>query len=652
MIGFDETRLLASLPEPESPRELLHKSINVEARMPVRILTDTLRLACMASTQAVSLNPQLSFLKDSRAIAALAYMMELLSPIQAVSPRVAKHMVNNALFYLAQIQQSEQPMLEDWCAVLRLLSLHITLPQLRSQGDTLSRVLQRNQVDGMAELTELIFTVETDKTKAARQAESIRLVLIVYNATRIYSPANQDWSSWVMLWAARALGELENQTMTPEQPPDKSFIPDFNAVNYLNDGLQRMIEGKPHTALASISDLLAGLAGDTTPEKIHKISKLVAAALLPLIALRIIKLTAKERQRFLTTLWQAANDNTLVQVFEFTDKGDFLVCLSAWMLQEESPWPTSTQENFTEWWLSLAAADLNISPARRMRLLTLLPAGCFHLVDILAYAALVDEGLGSETWLAAYAGGADSDLKFNLNHPVEQFLDSNTGSESVKRYWPAIPVESPDFIALLTEHCHAWRRLKLRSAILQTPLEYLLFEERAFADYIRTPQAEPILKALVGLFFDGEQWEKVNWPDLLIFFLNQNSSLSRVKKLKELRKRFLPLLKKPILDPRGLQLQLMLAAIFPNKQIFNRLAKNLILPLSEEEAEIILDNIKSWASIYTEAAHRYNLDESIEQYQAELVKYWVARLAPETWDKVFKNSTVPDAWRQLHLAHL
>lgn len=73
VIGFDESRLLDSKPDPEPPGELLRKAIHLEARMPARIAADALRLAWNAMIQAADANPKLAHvLTDPRAVGALA----------------------------------------------------------------------------------------------------------------------------------------------------------------------------------------------------------------------------------------------------------------------------------------------------------------------------------------------------------------------------------------------------------------------------------------------------------------------------------------------------------------------------------------------------------------------------------------------------
>lgn len=653
VIGYDETQLLMSNPDPESPRELLNKSINIEARMPVRVLTDTLRLAWMASAQAARLNPDLAFLKAPRAVGALAKVMELLSSIQVVSPRVAKHMVNNGLFFLAHVQENEQPELDDWCAILRLLSLHTVLPQLRLQGDALRDALQSNQVNGLKAVTDLFFT-HTNETEID---PNINLAQTLFNVTRMYNPANLDWAPWVVLWATRAFADesLGQPTHHKQLHNDNELkIPDFDSINFLSDGLHRLIKGKPYTSLVSFSDLLSGL-GDLDPDQRKHTIYIIAQALLPLVGLFIVQLKERsERQQLLTGLWSAANNGSLNWIFEQTDKGDFLVCLSELMLIEQDPWPLTSQKVFSSWWQHLSDTELNIASTRRVRLLSLVPASSFHLADILACSAnaqnkFIQHDLGPETWLTSYNSTNNQSSKLTLfDDPVKQFLENNIGSENVKRYWPTIRAHDSSFSKLLIEHCDAWRRLQLRGALQLTPLEFLLFNDDAFAEKLQSREFEDVLAGLTPLFFDGYHWSGKSWLTLLKFMCNMDPSL---KTFRQLRKRFLPLLKKPAINQQHLHVQVLLAATFADIKGVNQLTKKLTQPLPEKIATILIENLQWWVSIYASIWHEKHPVKDVIIYKNTLIKSWVANLQKDTWDKVFSNTRVSDDWKQLHTAH-
>ena len=562
VVCFDETPLLASETDPESPRELLRKSIHIEARMPVRVVTDTLRLAWMALSQAARLNPDLAPILDNpRAVDALARTLELLAQIQPVGPRVAKHTVNNALFFLAHVQSRNPPALDDWRAVLRLLALHTAMPQLRRYGDALRAVLQRNSHDGLSALTALIGTAAGDDPPALAER--------IFNATRAYHPADFDWSPWVVLWHSRGFTTPADVAEGTNQR--SSNVPDFETVNHLSDGLTLLINGKPRTEFSTITGLLPGLRDVASGAALEKIEQDVAAVLQPLIGTMLIQLEPVQRERLLSELWAALIEGVLDWLLDAERKKALLITLSEWMLIEALPSPARSQQQFNEWWHVISWPDATVAVTDNLRLLTLLPPGRFHLADTLAYAALAKGAqhfdLGPEQWLAGYDIDHGDCLRFDVDYP-ELFRQSRTDGGMIKRLWPPISPANERIVELLSEHCAAWRTLKMEGSLGSTPLEYLLLKERTFGERLQEERPQKWLPALSELFFDGHIWGTERWLALLRLNVITGSELDRNRALRELnalRSRLTPLWRIPAAQQDQLKVQILLASSFPDR---------------------------------------------------------------------------------------
>lgn len=616
IIGFDESRLLEAKPDPEAPIDLLRKAVHVEARMPVRVLTDTLRLAWMAMAAAAELNPQWAkLLNDDKALGALARVLELLSPLQAVSPRLAKHRVNNALFFLAQVKDSNLAEVDDWRAVLRLQALLAVLPDLRNQGDALRLALERNQWDGLDAVIKQLPTIDE---------ATHTLALLVFNETRAYYPADYEWSVWVAAWLQRSVGDF-NPNPTPLNAT--STLPDFDYVNRLLDGLKRLAQGWPLGEAANVSVWFTGLPLNINYDGAVKQA---ISTYLPLIDLLLLRLSEIERQRLLNALWAAAEGQYLNWLLSAVGTARFYSRLAEWQLAECNVQPIVDQTAFTQWWTRLVADDVGLSVYTRLRLLSLIPAKRFHLAEILAYVALPDDrdriDISPEAWVATYGWSGSDKLKMFKSKssakkltlpdaPVQKYRQLGLTSDKFKRVWPPITVTAENFPALLTEHCATWRRLGLQGGLQASPLEFLLFDDGAFGRWLKTTDTDTVLLALSELFSgDDAKWVVEAWLSLLQFRLvlsapptasdlpiaqaRTASRKTNLAKILRLKKRFEPLWKQASKNPKLRSVQCLLAVTFPSKQALRRLVGDN----DEPAIALFVILLKPWVRMCAELA--------------------------------------------------
>jgi len=632
IIGFDETRLLDSDPDPESPRELLRKAVHIEARMPVRVLTDTLRLAWMALAEAGKLNPNLhALLTHGKTVAALARTLELLSSIQPVSPRAAKHIVNNVLFSITIVKKEGFSNIDDWRAALRLQALFTALPELRNYGNALRLALQNNKLYG---LDELMLTI-TAKNKDIEWEKKQLLVNKIFNATRAYTPSDSDWSPWVVAWVTRALDIKIKHSLQTSNNQKIADIPDFETVNYLFDSLNRLILGYPRTELANLSSILPGLPREIDAEKLNVIEKKIANALLPLIGVLLLRIeTGTNRKHLLSELWIATNEGLLDWALNHIDSSDFYAALAEWILLEEKPYPLSDQQLFDQWWHNLADTKLGISNRARLHLLSLLPSSSFHLAEILTYAAISNEtsqsDLGPEYWLSNY--GSDSfcmhTLKkrlYLIDNPIQQFLKNHSKAiQTIQRLWPPIKMESLN-IALLTEHCIAWRSLGLMSNIQAAPLEYLLLKDEKFGDLLIS-ESDKFLPVFTEFFGSpgSDNLSSAAWLKLLEIYLTINNTNSsnlsfKINRLRKLNTRFSPLWKKTSESQEELRVQCMIAVTFSTNKKVKMLFAQLADPITDQFRDVLKANIQFRATLLATSAWKPALERKMPGIHNEVI---------------------------------
>lgn len=635
IIGFDETRLLDSDPDPESPRELLRKAVHIEARMPVRVLTDTLRLAWMALAEAGKLNPQLQkLLIDNKTVGALARTLELLSSIQPVGPRAAKHVVNNVLFSISTVKEEGFSNIDDWRAALRLQALFTALPELRNYGNALRLALQNNKLFG---LDELMLTI-TAKNRDIDWEKKQSLVNKIFNATRAYTPADYDWSPWVVAWVTRTLDNKQvSQTNSDEINAD---IPDFETVNYLFDSLNRVILRHPRTELANLSSIFPGLPGEIDPEKLNVIEEKLANTFIPLVDIMLLRIeTSASRTHLLSELWVAANEGLLDWALEKHIKSsDFYTALAEWSLLEEKPYPLSNQKLFDQWWLNLTNTKLGISNRGRLRLLSLLHPSSFRLSEILAYATIPDEtsesDLGPEYWLSNYGSDSFVDaLLYLIDNPIQQFSQNHSNViQTIQRLWPPIKTESLN-LALLTQHCIAWRSLVLKSNIQASPLEHLLLNDDKFGELLIS-KAEKFLPVFAEFFGlpGSDNLSSAAWINLLETYLTVNntgnSDLSfRISRLRKLNTRFSPLWKKVSKSQDEIRVQCMIAATFSSRKNVKMLYAQLN-PVTDQFREILKTLIQFRATLLANSSWKPSLINKMPGIQNEV---FFANFLTELW---------------------
>lgn len=653
VIGFDETHLLASTHEPESPGELLRKAINVEARMPVRVITDSVRLAWMAAKQAADLNPHFqSMFSDSLALAALARILDLLAEVQPVSPRAAKYLTNNALLFLALVNASDKPNVQDWRAVLRLLALYTVLPELRQQGDVVRLVLQLNRYDGLDALLSLLPAVDKDRGALAKR---------IFNATRAFFPASQDWSPWVVVWQARSFAEQVDDANTRQQDYSNDWLlPDFDVVNSLYDGLSRLVQGWPCTELANLSVLLsASFPQAIKSEEMPCITNDATNALLPLLDVMLLRLEQQtEREYLLTSLWTAAETGQLPWALPIIGEGRFYGFLAERLLLEPAPKAVLSQQAFTRFWLRLSILPIS----KRLRLLTLLPSSLFHLADILALVALSEntgqDDLGPETWVAAFGSSDTEDnscpfierLLFPDN-PVQCYLEQNRSANvMISRFWPPLLIKADNFPDILLEHCTAWRRLKMKGSSPSTPLEYLLLDDEALLLWLQNKRPENLLMEFAALFGGKADvgWSADAWLTMLEPYLYQPKE-SPLRRMRQLRKRLYPLWASPSSKQSILEIQIILAATFLSKQALNKLAQNLSGPLSDRASDVVFASVRYWTKLYASYSRQSDTEGVFSRAKpiGITAEFWFAGLRRETWDKLCEGK-LPSEWGDLH----
>lgn len=658
IIGFDESRLLEAKPDPEAPIDLLRKAVHVEARMPVRVLTDTLRLAWMAMAAAAELNPHWAeLLNDDKALGALARVLEMLSPLQAVSPRLAKHRVNNALFFLAQVKDSNLAEVDDWRAVLRLQALLAVLPDLRNQGDALRLALERNQWDGLDAVIKHLPTIDE---------ATHTLALLVFNETRAYYPADYEWSVWVAAWTERATRPFTRISEPFTTPVRINAIPDFDYVNRLLDGLKRLAQGWPLGEAAEVSVWFTGVSLDI---EYDETVKQATPAYLPLIDLLLLRLSEIERQRLFNALWAAAEGQYLNWLLSAVGTARFYSRLAEWQLAEYNVQPITDQTAFTQWWTRLVADDVGLSVYTRLRLLSLIPAKRFHLAEILAYVALPDDrdriDISPEAWVATYGWSGSDKLKMFKSKssakkltlpdaPVQKYRQLGLTSDKFKRVWPPITVTAENFPALLTEHCATWRRLGLQGGVYASPLEFLLFDDGAFGRWLQTTDTDTVLLALSELFAgDDAKWVVEPWLSLLQFRLvlsapptasdlpiaqaRTASRKTNLAKILRLKKRFEPLWKQASKNPKLRSVQCLLAVTFPSKQALRRLVGDN----DEPAIALFVILLKPWVRMCAELAWTpdakgdFHGCKTQDDYAQLLTVAWFSslKMPPSVWQR-------------------
>lgn len=203
VIAFDEAGVLESDPDPEPPRELLLKAIQVVVRIPDRQPFEHLllaRLACEAQSEALQ-----PLLRQPHILSALANLLYLAG---SSSPRRAKRLLNDSLARLAQNhgirfvdlggnKASGQtapggddaaqalPDSDRMLAMLRITALLELAPKLRAHQQHFVQLLS------------YAHTISADQVQEC--LSGIPHATEVLRNTRTYRPQNNDWRDIVSM---------------------------------------------------------------------------------------------------------------------------------------------------------------------------------------------------------------------------------------------------------------------------------------------------------------------------------------------------------------------------------------------------------------------------------------------------------------------
>ena len=134
IVSMDEVGLLQSDPDPESPAELLRKTIHVECRLPLRVPEDIVTIIHEISNEGAKLNamnPARTIFQNDHIVADWVRLFCLLSEM---SPRRVKRFLNDLLLLSRQLGV-EAP--DDIAALSRLLGLLDIMPALRRMDERL-----------------------------------------------------------------------------------------------------------------------------------------------------------------------------------------------------------------------------------------------------------------------------------------------------------------------------------------------------------------------------------------------------------------------------------------------------------------------------------------------------------------------------------
>lgn len=211
IVCMDEAALLRSLPDPESPEQLLRKTLNLQLRIPDRGREDVIALVLSACRLACVANPALErrVLRQVQWLGDLVRALMLFGPVGDISPRLVKRVLNDVGQAAMQFAwrstppsrlsaadaegPSVVPDLDDWCALLRLELLYRLVPALRRDAQSVQRALEANRgevFEGMLDAFEV--------QGAARQQ-----ALLYLNGTRMMQPAGEH--GWFKLLCGVAL---------------------------------------------------------------------------------------------------------------------------------------------------------------------------------------------------------------------------------------------------------------------------------------------------------------------------------------------------------------------------------------------------------------------------------------------------------------
>lgn len=192
VVCMDESELLRSEPDPESPEQLLRKTLDLELHLPDRTREDVVTLVLSAAQAACRLNQAWqAVLAHPQWLGDCVRVLLLCGPAGQVGPRRVRRLFNDVGQWADALGAVG---VDDWCALLRVDTLYRLAPGLRQQADALRHALENQSV---AQVEALLDGLATPPAPAQR-----RRVLQAFERTRMMQPAMRD--GWFRLLSGQA----------------------------------------------------------------------------------------------------------------------------------------------------------------------------------------------------------------------------------------------------------------------------------------------------------------------------------------------------------------------------------------------------------------------------------------------------------------
>lgn len=209
VVCIDESELLAAPPNPETPEELLRKTLTAELRVPDRSREDValLVMSCVRQFAKTNLDHPLNLALISVSFVGDLTRVLLLETITSpTSPRKVLRLLARVALQAEQLKITDP---DDLAALLRLDGLFQLTPILRRYMDELCQVLEVNRTEQLQSLL----------TKANVSVDRRQHVEHYFNRTRMMQPALRD--GWF-----RLLGGFETSNNTQNKANGSNNAPD------------------------------------------------------------------------------------------------------------------------------------------------------------------------------------------------------------------------------------------------------------------------------------------------------------------------------------------------------------------------------------------------------------------------------------------
>ena len=446
VIAFDEAGVLASDADPEPPRELMLKAIQVVVRIPDRQPIELLvlaRLACEAQEE--SLHPLLS---QPSVLSGLAGLLQF---CETASPRSAKRLLNDGLTRLAQNHGHRQfatatlaeaqtdrfstvdlPDAEQLLAVLRITVLLEIAPSLRAAPQLLNELLNPGNVLSLDKLRQYL----PDLT-------SVVAVSGFLSASRVCRPRNEDWRDIVSISLPLNSGSTVDRVQS-----DRSS---FALRASVGSGNLYAILDRIWNAIDRLSQ--SGDEGDlfpnavlpndpTSPERLSE----DLPWLLPVLTC-YLRAQVDGEQRWRLLEWFRYALQTERRWFDGDDVRETKFWIAELAFAQIDVHLNMVTEADISSWLEFGATD----PVRRARLLLLYQPGklCFHQTLRLLGLKSGDKttfpmALALRPWLSALS--PRENLEITSGNSVSTALPSSlerTANTMVQACWPSLLGETP-----------------------------------------------------------------------------------------------------------------------------------------------------------------------------------------------------------------